>query len=435
MGPIQNLHEILSWIRRRWRIVVLLTVMGTVAGLYMALKTERVYSASAVIQVINPVIIAPTEGGAAAATPDLTRRVQVIEQRLMSREALLDLAQRYNLFDGAPLGPVEQVGILRANLSITSIAAAQQGFTRDGSLSALIVSAQDDDPETAAAIANELADSMVQQSLDARQTNAQQALDFFRSEEQRLETGIQALENEIARFRSDNEGFLPDAVTQRRDEQARLQENLLALRALISAKRAEIAAQDSSSTRAITRRQIAQLTEELSQLTDQQDIMTARIAEIQALLIRAPEFEQQVIAMNRRMEQLQAQLTAAADRRREAELGARIEDDQQAERFELLERALVPQYPVSRSRKKVAVMGVAGGIFLGILLAYALEWMNPVIRTAQRMERDLQLRPVVSIPYSMPVRERRRRQMIWAFGGLVVIGVGLIAALVYSGMI
>ncbi len=421
MGPIQNIHEVLSWLRRRWRLIALLSLIGVAGGLIAATNVRRVYSASAVIQVINPVIVAATEDGAGAAAPDITRRVQVIEQRLMSREALLALAQRHNLFDGAPISPVEQVAQMRQSFSITSIAAAQQGFSRDGSLSALIVSASNANPETAAAIANEMAESLVQQSVDARQTNAQQALDFFRSEENRLETAIATLEGEIAAYRSTNEAYMPDAVTLRREEQARLAETLLDLQQQTSAKRAELATLDSASGRAVTQRQVAQLNEEIAQLTQQDSVLSARIAEIQDLLQRAPEFQQQIIAMNRRMEQMQAQLTAAADRAREAELGARIEDDQQSERFELLEHALVPEYPVSTSRKKVALMGVIAGLGLGVLLAYALEWMNPVMRTAARMERDLHLRPVISIPFAMSPAERRRRAMIWAFGGIVLL--------------
>ncbi len=434
MGPIQNLPELLSWLRRRWRTMVLLTVLGSLAGLIMALQTERLYSASAVIQVINPVIVATTEDGTGAAVPDVTRRVQMIEQRLMSREALVDLAQRYALFDGMPLSQVEQVALMRQNFSITSIAAAQQGFTRDGSLSALIVSAADDDPATAAAIANELADALVQQSVDARQSNAQQALAFFRTEEARLESAIESLESEIAAYRSANESVLPDAVTLRREEQGRLTEDLLGLQQEISARRNELETLDARSQRAVTQRRITQLTEEIEQLTRQGALLSARIAEIQTLLQRAPEYEQQLIAMNRRMEQLQTQLTAAADRRREAALGAQIEVDQQAERFELLERALVPEHPVSRSRKKVAALGIIAGLMLGVMLAYAQEWLHPVLRSAARMERELQLRPVISIAYTLPRREIRRRQMIWAFGG-IVLAVGAVTLLSLTGMI
>ncbi|MFN4098609.1 MAG: Wzz/FepE/Etk N-terminal domain-containing protein [Pararhodobacter sp.] len=427
MGPIQNLHEIRSWLRRRWHLMALCAMLGTLGGVLMALNSDRVYSAHAVIQVINPVIVATTDDGTGAQIPDVTRRVQMIEQRLMSREALLALAERHNLFDGLPLTASEKVVLMRQSFSITSIAAAQQGFARDGSLSALIVSASAEIPETAAAIANELADQLVSQSVSARQSGAQQALEFFRFEETRLERAIDALEAEIAAYRSTNQGFMSEAISLRRDEQDRLADALRDVRTLINARRGELAGFDTAATsRAVTQRRIAEINEDLVQLNGQAAILSERIAEIQELLTQAPVFEQHLLAMNRRMEQFQAQLTAAADRRREAELSARIEDDQQSERFELLEAALVPEHPVSRSRTQVALMGIVAGLMLGALLAYALEWLHPVMRTAQRMERDLQLRPAISIPFTFSRRERRRRQMIWTLG-LLVLMAGLAA--------
>jgi uncharacterized protein involved in exopolysaccharide biosynthesis len=429
MGPIQNLHEILSWLRRRWRVVAIMILLGVVGGLFMAMRTERVYSASAVIQVINPVVAVDAEGA-----PDVTRRVQMIEQRLMSREALLDLAQRYDLFGGAPISPVEQVALMRQSFSITSIAAAQQGFGRDGSLSALIVSASDDDPETAAAIANDLADSLVRESASNRQSDAEQALEFFRSEETRLEQEIATLEESAAAYRSENEALMPEAITLRRAERGRLAESLLEIQQQVSSRRNELAGLDPNSQRALTQRRIVALNDEITELNLQASVLNDRIGEIQAQLQQAPAVEQQLQAVDRRLEQLQDQLTSAAERRRDAELGARVEVDQQAERFELLERALVPEYPISTSRKKVALMGLIGGIGLGFMLAYALEWMQPVMRTAARMERDLQLRPVISMPYTMPVHEQRRRRLIWGLGLMALIA-GLIAAGLTLGLV
>lgn len=430
MGPIQNLHEILSWLARRWQVIAVVTVLGVLAGLIMAMQTERVYSASAVIQVINPVIAVGEDGGATIA-PDVTRRAQIIEQRLMSREALLDLADRFDLFDGMAISPVEQVGLMRESFSISAIAAAQQGFTRDGSLSALIVSASNDNPDRAAAIANDLADSVIRQSENDRQSEAQQAVDFFSAEEARMQASIALLETEIATYSSENEGFLPAAIAIRRAEQGRMADTLLALQQEISVRRNELAGLDAGSTRAVTQRRAAQLTDEISQLGHQSGVITTRIDEIQALLQAAPAVEGQIAAMTRRMEQLQEQLTSAADRRREAELSARIEGDQQAERFELLERALVPLYPISTSRKKVAILGVIGGLMLGVMIAYAMEWLKPVMRTAGRVERDLQLRPVISIPYAMPTQERKRRKLIWTAG----LGVLVLAAALVAGML
>lgn len=434
MGPIQNIHEALSWVRRRWSIFGITGVIGAVIGLIMAMNAEVSYQATAVIQVVNPVIAVDDEGaGAGAAVTDVTRRVQGIEQRIMSRDALLALGERYGLFEGTALSSTERVGLMRESFSISSIAAAQQGFARDGSLSALIISAANDDPQRAADIANELANAIVQQSIDERQDTAQQALDFFLAEEARLESAINTLENENAAFLSENEAFLPAAVAARRDEQGRLSDSLLELNQEISALQAELATLDTNSRRAVTQRRIEQINDLTGRLREQSTLITNRIAEIQEILLRAPEIEQQILATERRMEQLQSQLSSAAASRRDAELGARIEVDQQAERFELLESALVPEFPVSRSRKVVALMGLIGGLFVGIVLAYALEWFNPVMRTSQRMERDLDLRPVVSIPYTMSLAEQRRRQRIWMLGIGVLIA-GLVAVAFLMGL-
>jgi uncharacterized protein involved in exopolysaccharide biosynthesis len=432
MGPIQTLHELISWLGRRWQVIVAITALGAVVGLVMAMRTERVYSASAVIQVINPVV-AVGEDGTGVTPPDVTRRVQIIEQRLMSREALLDLADRFGLFAGTAISPVEQVAMMREAFSISAIAAAQQGFARDGSLSALIVSASNDDPRLAAAIANDLADALVRESVSDRQSDARQALQFFSAEEARLEAEIADLETRIAAYRSENEAYLPAAVAIQRAERGRLADDLLQIQQEISARRNELAGQDSNSQRVVMRRRATQLTDEIEQLTQQAGVINTRIGEIQAVLQAAPAIEQQLIALNRRMEQLQTQLTTAAARRREAELSSRIEVDQQSERFELLERALVPEYPVSTSRRKVALIGLIAGIALGLFVAYAMEWLKPVMRTAQRVERDLQLRPVISIPYTMPVQERRRRRMIW-WAGLAILIAGVAVAGVAMGL-
>lgn len=429
MGPVQNAHEALSWMRRRWRIVALIAMLGVIAGLVLALRSDRIYTASAVIQVINPVV-AVGDSGSGVDALDVTRRVQIIEQRLMSREALLELGARYGLFAGMAISPAEQVALMRQSFSISAIAAAQQGFARDGSLSALIVSASDDDPEIAAAIANDLADALVMASASDRRSEAQQALEFFAAEEARLEAAIALLESEIAAFRSENEAFLPAAVGQAREERGRLAESLLQIQQEVSARRTELAGLDTASGRALVQRRIAQLNDEIRQFSQQAVLLNERIAEIQAVLQAAPSVEQDLIAMNRRMEQLQEQLTSAAERRREAELGARIETGQQSDRFAVLERALVPEYPVSTSRKKIVLVGVIGGLLAGLMLAYALEWLKPVMRTAARMERDLHLRPVISIPYSMPHSERRRRTLIWAFGlSVLIAGLAVVAGL------
>jgi len=427
VGPIQSIPEFLSWLRRRAPLILVVAMLGALAGIAAALQSERVYSATAVIQVINPVI--SDEGGAAAATT-LTRRVQTIEQQLMSRENVLALADRYGMFQDRDISLNEQVALLREAISIENIAAAHTGYTSDGALSGLVISTRASDPVLAAAISNELAGMLVSQSASTRQESAQSALRFFQQEEARLQELIEALSDQIAAFQTVNEGFLPGAQVLRREDLRRLEDSRLEIERGIVQLRSELATLDANSRRTITLRRIAQINDEITARTDEAALINARIDAIRGDLVRAPEVAREINAMERTMTQLQAQLTSAAERRRDAEVGLRIEDDQQSDRFVLLEAALVPEHAVSTGRKKIAAVWAMAGVMLGLGLAYVLEWMHPAMRTAQQMERELQLRPVISIPYALSGAEIRRRRFLWGLGSGLIVVVAALAALV-----
>lgn len=425
MGPIQSIPEFLSFLRRRGLLIAVIAVIGVLGGILAALNSERVYSATAVIQVINPVI----NGEGAVASTTLARRIQTIEQQLMSRENLLELARRYDMFRDSELNTTQQVALLRQSISIQSIAAAHPGYAGDGALSGLVITTNAEDPGIAAAISNELADLLLRQSAASRQESAQAALRFFQQEEERLQGSIAALDGRIAAFQTENEGLLPGAQILRREDLRRLEDSRLEIERDIVQLQSELATLDAASGRTVTQRRITQLTDEISRRNDEAALIGARIDAIRTELLRAPEVERESAAMERTMTQLQTQLTSATERRREAELGLRIEDDQQSVRFVLLEAALAPEYALSSGRRKTAMAGVLAGLAAGFGLAFALELLNPVLRTARQMERELQLRPVISIPYTRPASELRRRRAIRMMGlGLLLI-VGFLLAL------
>ncbi|MGY6535716.1 MAG: hypothetical protein ACXIVG_10260 [Pararhodobacter sp.] len=432
MGPIQSLHELKSWLRRRARLIVLIMVLGAVAGVFAASRTERVYSATAVLQVINPIIAG--EGGAIGPSSAL-RRVQIIEQRLMTRENLLALADRHGLFTDLPLTQNELVAAMRASVRIESITAAQGGAmtARDGSLSAIIISAHLDEPFLAATVANELAEALVLESSAAAQAGIQRALLFFQQEESRLMQEIAELETQIMDFRTENEAVMPSSLLIRREELGRLEDGLLRIERELSQMRAERSVLEADSGRALSRRRIAELDDLIAQRAAEEVLVAERVATLESLMQRAPAAERELGSLQRRMEQLQSQLSAAAQARREAEIGQRIEMDQQSERFVMLEAATPPDYPESRSRRVVAMLGVVAGLLGGLGLAYVIEAMHPVLRTADRMERELQLRPAISIPLNSPPLERRRRRLIWGFGLLILLGAAAALTLQLTG--
>jgi hypothetical protein len=91
----------------------------------------------------------------------------------------------------------------------------------------------------------------------------------------------------------------------------------------------------------------------------------------------------------------------------QAETDARLAERQQAERFTLLERAIVPEASMGGSNKKIAVAGAVASLIASVVMAFVLDLIFPVVRTAAQMERQLDLRPVVSIPEVTPAQAKK----------------------------
>lgn len=209
----------------------------------------------------------------------------------------------------------------------------------------------------------------------------------------------------------------------------RLQNQIAAVGELVStfaADGAPIAAfADASEAQiAATRRQIALLTRQIASLQAQTEVLAARRAALVLSIRGTPEVEVALNAFNRRLLEMQDQYSVITRRRAEARTGAQLEINQQSERFSVVENALVPDKPVESSRRKIAVLGSGASIALAVGLVMLLEMLNPVIRTSAQMERQLSLRPVVSIPYVSTPGQRRRRRLAW-LASLALLLIGL----------
>lgn len=424
MFPILTVGELLSFVRRRWILVALFGGLGLLAGVFIALRAERVYETAAVVQIIAPVI---SRDDAASVAATITRRIQTIEQQLMSRDNLLGLAERNGLFEGMQLTMAERADLTRQSLQVLVMAPAS-GSPFDPP-SSIVIFASAGTPEQAANVANDLANSFVLETTSSRQNESQRNLEFFSEEVGRLEREIITLEGELARFQSENQDLLPTSLTPRRDEARRLDEVRLTIQREVVQAQNELAGLDASSSRAVTQRRIEQLNDLIEGRERELQLLQARTDLLADLFQRAPDVARELTILERGLAQLQSQLTAAQASRRNAELGQRIDEDDQAERFVLFESALPPEVPVSRSRRVIVMAVTFAGIIAGGILALGLEFARPILRTAARMEREMQLRPVISIPFTVPPAMRRRRSR--RMGALMAGGLGIGIVLVF----
>ncbi len=411
MNQFQSFDEVFSALRRRAVLILFIAMLGSLGALYYALQQPKLYEATAVIQ-LESSQIPDRLAGNSAPTTDPALRLRLIEQRLMSRDNLLGVMERYNLFNDRPeMSLNEMIFQLRQAARITQIVNPQQAFQPNNTPSGLMITVRLGDPVIAAAVANDLMNSVIEVSRTRSQNRARDTLNFFETEEARVRGEIDTLEDRIAAFKQDNAESLPAGVVELRSQLTTLRDSELAL------DREIVSLQNNA-----TRQRLEVLENQIRLLENQKSLVTDRIAQTEALLAAAPEVEREFNILERQMNQLQEQYGVITRRKAEAEMGQELEDRQQAERFEVLETALVPEMPISGSRKKLAMMGGAASLILGLAVAFALELLTPRIRTAAQMERMLGIQPVVAIPH---VRARRRvpgqRRFAWVAGMVALI--------------
>jgi len=112
---------------------------------------------------------------------------------------------------------------------------------------------------------------------------------------------------------------------------------------------------------------------------------------------------------------MKEELASVSESRKAAEIGFQLESEGQSEHLTVLEPASWPDYPSTPSRKKFVVLGVFASLMVAFGIALLLDLMNPVVRSAAVMERDLGFAPVAVIPEAP--RGKRRSMLMRAFRG------------------
>ena len=412
MGQIQSLGDFFSMVRRRFWLIALVVLLGTLVSIYWALGQKKVYEATAVAQIEAPTIV--DAGTRAAGTSSIDRRLRLLEQQLMARDNLIGIIKKYGLYSGGDLSINLKVAALRDSARLLQITDQSAGWGAPRTPTGMRITVSSTDPEMAALLANELLQNLLDLNNQRRNTAASEQLEFFQTERGRVEAEITVLETRIAVFKEENAQFLPDGISAQREELIELRSSLLQLdQSLIELEGSGARQRNITTQRAL--------------INEQRGLIGSRISEIQVAIGRAPEVERQFSAMKREQEQLKEQYTVITQRATSAEMSQALENQNQFERIEVLETALVPENAVSGSRKKKVVLGFAASGMLGLGLAFLLEMLRPVIRTREHLERQLNVKAVVAIPRIVGPKGKKRKKVIRAAMLVALLALGAIA--------
>ncbi len=210
--------------RRRLPLVIFLTMIGTGIGIWLAMTLPAIYKSEAILVVESGQI--PDEMASSTVQTGEIEALQIIRQRILSREVLLELANDLNIYAAEPnMGADAKVDNMRERIEISTRGGQ---VTRRGPRDATIVtvgfSAQN--PDLAANTVNQLVTLILQTNLEMRTAVAEQTLEFFTQEVDRFEAELSQMSSQILAFQENNLEALPDSLEFRRERLARLQERL-----------------------------------------------------------------------------------------------------------------------------------------------------------------------------------------------------------------
>jgi uncharacterized protein involved in exopolysaccharide biosynthesis len=420
MGKIQSFGDLLGLMRRRAFLFMVVVCAGLLISLAHVLNLPSEYETSAAIQIEQPSLqTGSTSPGALNA--DMLQKLQIVEQRVMARDNLLAIIEKFELFDEPSLSDLERVALLREAARVERVIDEDYRWRHDISPSALLVTARMSDPVLAADVVNELVNNVLEQEQQRRTARVAETLSFFDGEERRIGAAILTMEQQIADFKRTHAVLLPGSVEGLRTRLTDLQQIALEVQRQILEN--ESAASAGNSVRA----------QRLRRLQEERALFDIEIAEIETALSDMPRLEQQFGKLERELSKLEQQYQAIAAGKAEAEMQQMLEASQHAESFTVLEQALPPDWPVAPSRKRIMAMGGLLSLVVALALIILMELRSPEIRTAAQLERQLGLRPVAVIP-KLDTPAKRRWRLLSAIAKYAVLFTifGLLAATIVN---
>lgn len=203
-----SLRDYIAIVRRHLLLIVVTFVSVSAAAIAVAVLVPPVYQSTGTIMVEAQQI--PTDLVQATVTSFADERIQIIKQRVMTRDNLLRIIDKYKLFEDRSITftPSEQVDKMRDLIEVQLVNANVQG-QRGSATIAFKVSFEDRRPDVAQRVANELVTLFLNENVKVRTERATQTTEFLTQEGNKLRKDLNTLENQIATYKQENGAALP----------------------------------------------------------------------------------------------------------------------------------------------------------------------------------------------------------------------------------
>src|SRR3984957_14969961 len=215
-APAEDLREKLRGYWRRRPIFFITAAIFLLLTVLLAVLLPPTYRSTATILIEQQEI--PQDLVRSAISSFADQRIQVISQRVMTTQNLLSLIDRYHLYPDLRLTRPREVLMqrMRDDIGMKMISAdvidPRSGHPTQATI-AFSVSYQNESPDIALKVANDLTTLYLNENLTSRARLAEQTSAFFAEEASREQARIAELDKSLAAFKEKHRDRLPELET------------------------------------------------------------------------------------------------------------------------------------------------------------------------------------------------------------------------------
>lgn len=387
--------------RFKWFMVPFLVVLAV--GSLVAWKWPAQYIASGTILVKSPDI--PTDLVRPTVVSLPTERIEIIRQRIMTRDNLLALAKKFNIKPGwrEQFSGTDIVDFIRARTLIDPVDVKLPG--KNSQAIAFKVGFDYENPVIATKVANELMTMILQEDATTRSASASETTKFIQAHVQRLEAELALLDSRIADMKRRRAAALSADIDGSDVAGIDITKTLDSLKAQLLLKRASLS--DSHPDIRMLKRKIAALEKEQKE-SDEKPSSKAKKGISSGNAKNGKVVD--IGTLQAKRDSLAKELDSASQKLTAARQGENLERGQHAERFEVIEQPTVPTQSIKPNRTKLFVAALALAFMVGGAFAGGTEFMSGAVRRVSDLRSIIDPATIVSIPYITTPRELRSRR-------------------------
>jgi len=203
-----TINDYLSIVKRRWLQMLAVFVAILLVAVAVAIFLPPTYQSTGTILIESQQI--PDDVVKATVTSYADERIEVIKQRVMTRDNLYRIIQKYNLYPKKIDTETTSTLIdnMRQSIFVTIVNADVQGGNK--AAIAFKVGFEYERPEVAHKVANEIVTLFLDENVKARTERATETTEFLTQEVETLKKELEGVENKVATFKQEHSDSLPE---------------------------------------------------------------------------------------------------------------------------------------------------------------------------------------------------------------------------------